>query len=131
MLINSSKNKIYEPTDNKIKISLSQFMTIYNNFKKINLLLSKNSDLHRYDIFECNLIDDILKLSASNKNNEYLIETYKLNPNKDGLYEISTLYSLNGKQDQQIDLLSMDEIQEMIFEILLNYDSLYNFVFNN
>ena len=131
MSINSNKIKFMNRSDNKIKISLSQFMTIYNNFKKINLLLSKNSDLHRYDIFECNLIDDILKLSASNKNNEYLIETYKLNPNKDGLYEISTLYSLNGKQDQQIDLLSMDEIQEMIFEILLNYDSLYNFVFNN
>ena len=70
-------------------------------------------------------------MSACNKNNEYLIETYKLNPNRDGLYEINTLYSLNGMQDQQVNLLSIDEIQEMIFKILLNYDSLYNFVFNN
>ena len=92
MSINSNKIKFMNRSDNKIKISLSQFMTIYNNFKKINLLLSKNSNLHRYDIFECNLIDDILKLSACNKNNEYLVETYKLNPNRDGLYEISMLY---------------------------------------
>lgn len=121
-----AKHLIYKPNNPYIFISNQEFDLIVHNFILVNNMVDRGKFI--YCNFECYLIGDELKLYASSKNNDYIEETYLLNPDKQNLYKIETHYKMGNNEDHNIEFVTKEILSDFI-NVMLDIAAYKQFCF--